>query len=168
MEEWINIRNHPNYQISTHGRVRNKSTEKILKPSADKDGYLRLTLGSTNNVYIHRLVAENFYDKPNDDRNQVNHLDGNRQNNHVLNLEWCNARRNIQWGCTHGNIDPSIGLRAATLANLKKVRIVELNRIFNSVKECAEFLGVPPTNVSRCIGGSRQGQKLHGYHLEYI
>lgn len=168
MEEWSDLHRFPNHQISTYGRVRNKRTGYILKPFADRYGYLRISIGSVDNVYIHRLVCETFHGSPYDDRTQVNHIDSDRQNNHVDNLEWCNASENVSWAIRHGGLDPMIGLRRAREINMKPVRIIELNKTFDSVRDCAEYLNVKPTIVSRCLVGSRKGQRLHGYHLEFI
>lgn len=168
MEHWVDCSRYPKYQISTHGRIRNKKTGLILKPFVDRYGYLRVSLGSVDNVYIHRLVAETFFGEPDTGLTQVNHIDCNRQNNHILNLEWCSPRDNIRWGVLKGNINPSAGMKKAVLVNRKPVRIVELDRVFGCVKECAEYLGVQPTVVSRCLVGSRKGQRLHGYHIEFV
>lgn len=168
MELWADITWKPSHQISTKGRVRNSRTGYILTPFPDRYGYLRVSLGNYDNVYIHKLVCETFHGAPPDDSYQVNHIDCNRQNNCVENLEWCTASHNVYWGVLHGNVNPQIGLDRAREANLKPVIIVELNRIFDSVKDCAEFLGVAPTNVSRCLKGSRKGQRLHGYKIEYL
>lgn len=167
MEEWITVSRFPNYEVSSHGRVRNKRTGYVLKPFPDRYGYLRLSLGNVDNVPVHRLVCETFYGNPHREDMQVNHIDGDRQNNHILNLEWVTCSENIRWGVQHGRIDPSIGLERAVEVNKCPVRIVELDRVFSSVKECAEFLGVPPTNVSRCLVGSRRGQRLRGFHIEH-
>lgn len=168
MEEWIETYTFPNYEISSWGRIRNKRTGYILKPFPDRYGYLRLSLGNVDNVYIHRLVCETFYGPPKDRRYQVNHIDGDRQNNHVLNLEWCSPSENIRWGVSNGNLDPMVGLKRAVEVNSRPVRIVELNMEFPSVKDCAEYLGVHPNRVSRCLVGDRRGQRLHGYHVEYV
>lgn len=168
MELWADIAWKPSHQISTKGRVRNRRTGHILKPFADRYGYLRVSIGNYDNVYIHRLVCEAFHGAPPDSSYQVNHLDCDRQNNCVENLEWCTASENISWGVSHGNLNPMIGLERAREVNLRPIRIIELDRIFPSVKECAHFLGVAPTNVSRCLKGERKGQRLHGYKLEYL
>ena len=47
-------------------------------------------------LYIHRLVATLFLDKPSDDKTQVNHIDGDKSNNHVSNLEWVSPKDNIK------------------------------------------------------------------------
>lgn len=168
MEIWIDAAGFPSHEISTYGRVRNKKNGHILKPIVDKDGYLRLSIGNIDNVPIHRLVAKSFYGEPDDDRTCVNHIDCNRQNNHILNLEWCSVRDNVRWGVYKGTIDPSKGLSRAIEANNKAVRIRETDQIFKSVKDCAEYIGVPPTRVSRCLSGSRKGQRLHGYHIDPV
>lgn len=56
----------------------------------------------------------------------------------------------------------------AIAMNHTPVRIVELNKDFNSVRDCAEFLGVLPTCLSRVLTGARKGQRIHGYHVEYV
>lgn len=167
MEHWINIPSYPNYQASIDGRIRNAQTGHVLKPFADRYGYLRLSLGNTDNVYVHRLIAETFYGYPNGERTHVNHIDADRQNNHVFNLEYCTPRENVKWGVVKGNVNPFVGLARAKEVNQRPVRVPEINKEFNSIKECAEFLGVKPTNLSRCLTGSRRGQKLHGYHIEF-
>lgn len=168
MEQWIDCTRFPGYQVSSHGRVRNTKTSTILKSFPDRHGYLKTSIGAIDNVYIHRLICEAFYGLPENDNYQVNHIDSNRQNNHVLNLEWCSPKENVQWAVRNGNCNPMIGLEKAIEANYKPVRLVESKQVFPSIRDCAEFLGVEPTHVSRCLTGSRKGQKLHGYHIEYV
>lgn len=164
---WLSLSDFPNYEINEYGDVRNKRTGRISKPFPDRYGYLRVSIGNTDNVYIRRLMAETFYGKPKDRRMQVNHIDSDRQNNFFLNLEWVTPSRNIKWAIHHGNLNPYIGLAKAVERNRKPVRIVEFGKTFKSIVDCADFLGVEPTNVSRCLRGSRKGQRLKGYHIEY-
>ena len=138
MEVWIDAVGFPSHEVSTWGNVRNRKTGRVLKPFADRYGYLRLSLGNTDNVYIHKLVCESFYGPKPEPDSQVNHIDCNRQNNHVLNLQWCSPSENIRWGVFKGNIDPMIGLRRAAEVNPKPVMIVELGLEFPSVKDCAK------------------------------
>ena len=85
------------YQISNLGRVWSIGSQKYLKGSIDKDGYMCVYLtaknGKTKMEKIHRLVALVFLDNPNN-YTQVNHKDKNKQNNCVDNLEWCTAKYN--------------------------------------------------------------------------
>lgn len=168
MELWIDAAGFPSYEVSTWGNVRNRKTGKVLKQYLDRYGYLRLSLGSVDNVSAHRLICESFYGPAPEPNSQVDHINGNRQDNRVLNLQWCSPSENIRWAVRRGGIDPTIGLRRAAEVNPKRVVIVELGLEFPSVKDCAEYLGVASTNVSRVLAGNRKGQALHGYHIAYV
>ncbi|MGG0666956.1 NUMOD4 domain-containing protein [Lederbergia citrisecunda] len=102
------------YQVSTHGQVRSldrtvpykegsrKIKGQLIAQSTDRDGYRHLRLrknGSEKSFFVHRLVATAFIlnFKPDEDV-QVNHKDENKKNNHYLNLEWCTAAYNINYG----------------------------------------------------------------------
>lgn len=89
-----------NYQISNYGNIRNKITYKILKQHVNKGGYMGVcvSLGCRNKkklIRTHRAVAERFIPNPNN-YPQVNHIDGNKMNNSVNNLEWCSNSYNTQ------------------------------------------------------------------------
>lgn len=165
---WYDLPGHPNHQGSLRGEIRHKKKKNILKPHIDKDGYEVLSLGSANNVKVHRVLCEAFYGPAPEGKTQVNHIDCNRSNNHFMNLEWVTPSENIEWGVRKGNIDPMKGLRKAAEVNPKPVRILETGETFDSVKECAEYFGVNPNNISRVLTGCRKGQRFHGHHLEFM
>ena len=90
------------YQVSNCGRVKSLNYhrmgfEKILKTKVDKDGYLTVMLNNPRKTFlVHRLVAEAFI--PNTDNLPcVNHKDENKQNNVVINLEWCDVKYNNEY-----------------------------------------------------------------------
>lgn len=87
------------YEVSDTGLVRNKVSGKILKPGKDRKGYLRVRLykdGEWKMYRIHRLVAEAFIPNPLN-LPQVNHIDENKSNNNVDNLEYCDCQYNIDY-----------------------------------------------------------------------
>jgi len=84
------------YEVSNLGRIRNSSTKQILKLSPSKRGYLVFSCnvdGKYKVVNVHRCVAIEFIENP-DNLPQVNHIDGNKLNFNVSNLEWVTARQN--------------------------------------------------------------------------
>lgn len=164
-EIWVDLKNFPGYEISSYGEVRNKKTNKILKSFPDRYGYLRLSIGNVDNVYIHRLMCETFYG-PIDKDHEVNHIDYDRKNNYILNLEIVTQKENYDWSYRAGHICYEKGLAAASKVNKKKVLLIEKNIKFNSVKDCAKYFGVKPTNISRVLCGRRK--TIRGYHLMYL
>lgn len=86
------------YYITEDGKVYSDISKKFLRIYLDKDGYEKVQLMSTDNrrhaYSVHRLVLENFVPIPNMKELQVNHKDGNKENNHLSNLEWCTASEN--------------------------------------------------------------------------
>lgn len=83
---------------NNHSKLQEVPMKKISKYTNKRNGYVYVYLcndGKYKNIRLHRLVAETFIDNPNN-YNQVNHKDGNKQNNRVDNLEWCNCSYNIK------------------------------------------------------------------------
>lgn len=92
------------YACTTHGDIWSYRSDKFLSPSKNKRGYLHVTFTKDGKRYdyrVNRLVAMTFLDNPNN-LPQVNHIDGNKLNNYLSNLEWCTPEYNIQHGKEHG------------------------------------------------------------------
>ena len=101
------------YEVSNFGNVRSKERIVIYKDgrtykyeshqmtkSKKPNGYLFVSLNKNNTIkrfHIHRLVAQHFIENP-ENKPQVNHIDENKENNHVSNLEWVTAIENMNSG----------------------------------------------------------------------
>lgn len=84
------------YYITTEGKLYNSKTSKWLKGQISKNGYLTYQIsidGEKKRLYAHRMVAETYLPKIKD-KTQVNHIDGNKLNNSVNNLEWVDSSEN--------------------------------------------------------------------------
>jgi len=95
-ECWRSINNYLNYQVSNVGRVRNGNTGRILKPGTRGKCYLCVSLcenGKVSKHDIHRLVAQEFLENP-EEKRCVDHIDGNRANNCVSNLRYASHQEN--------------------------------------------------------------------------
>lgn len=95
---WVDVDG--KYEVSTEGHIRNKSTGRILKEFVGKDGYLRVQFSGKTRT-VHRVVAC-AYVASDIGKPFVNHKDGNKQNNHVDNLEWVTREENMQHAYNHG------------------------------------------------------------------
>jgi len=85
------------YSITSDGRVWSDKNNLFLKLITAPNGYLKVNLsknGVAKSYYAHRLVAQAFIPNPKNKR-ECNHIDGNRGNNDVSNIEWCTHKENI-------------------------------------------------------------------------
>lgn len=168
------------YMISNFGRVKSLPTyennqysmcEKILKPIEYSNGYCVVSLRKKRYL-VHRLVATHFL-LPIKDKLQINHIDGNKTNNRVDNLEWVNASENLKHAYKMGLKYPSIKQkRAMGLVNRNKRKKVNmlLNgvslKIFNSITEAEQYLKVNRSHISDVCKGKRR--KTLGFEWEYV
>jgi hypothetical protein len=156
-EVWRVIDEFPQYYVSNLGRVKNADTGKILRPRRHRDGYVYQTLynrkGRPHSRYISRLVASAFIgDVKNFD---VDHLDNDRSNNNVDNLEIVTTKINVQRSWNRGRVHP----------RMIPIRIVETGEEFRSISDCGRYLNRDRSTVLRAL---YQGTITAGVHIEKV
>lgn len=154
-EQWIDVKGYEGlYQVSNLGNVKSlprKGTKgKILKQHIKFGGYLAVALTKNHKTKwfrVHRLVLDNF--RPNKDSEylQVDHINSNRIDNRLENLQWLTQTENVRKACA------------------KQIRCVETGKIYNAIIDAARELNLGDSHISQCCRGIRQ--TCGGYHWEY-
>ena len=116
-----------NYYITDDGKVWSERAQKYLSFQYDKNGYVKVQMRSTDNkshrYSIHRLVLENFKPVENMENLQVNHIDGNKKNNNLTNLEWTTSEENIRHA-----IDNNLRATINGASKLTPEQVIEIYR----------------------------------------
>lgn len=158
-EQWKPIDGFPNYQVSNRGRVMNLETGKVLKNRSNNHGYPYVALpkgdGKPKNMLVHRLVATAFIPNP-DNLAQVNHLDEDKTNNNVENLEWCTASQNMR----HSAHQMSCKINQLTLDG-------EFIRQWESSMQIERETGYDQGNIIKCCKRYKNYSHVGGFKWEY-
>ena len=161
-EIWKKIDGFDGYEISNHGNILStKYNSKKLLSIRKNVIYPSVCLhadGKKYNRYIHRLVAEAYIPNPKN-KPQVNHIDGNKKNNHKSNLEWVSNSENIKHAYKLGIKNPpraQLG-RFGKLHHLSKTihqySDNVLINVFESTREVERLTGFKQSVVSKCARG---------------
>lgn len=148
---WKDIKNYEGrYQVNNLGQIKSLKTGKIVSPQLGGNGYYKIGLRDGINktrLIVHRIVAEHFIENPHN-KPQVNHIDGNKLNNNVCNLEWVTASENM----LHAH---RIGLKKEHYKNIGKkfgktsqYHYVEL---LNSSKDGEVYRAVVKATINRKV-----------------
>ncbi len=160
MTEWKKIPGRKNYSVSIYGDIRNDSTGRILKQSPNKCGYSRVSIsnGTGKNpdiLFPHRAVAIAFLENK-ENKPFVNHIDGNKQNPSLSNLEWVTGKENARHAIEVGLFDSKATSAKATLASLEKtckpVAVLSMAHgllEFKSKSEASRVLGFSAKYISK-------------------
>lgn len=171
-EVWKTIEGYEGlYEVSSLGRVRslnyNRKSETKLLSIANHNGYLRICLSKNNektNLFIHRLVAKTFIPNP-ENKRQVNHIDGDKTNNNVNNLEWTTPSENIKHAI-------NMGLLPKLLPYKRKYKVIQYDlngniiKIWDSAKEVKKALNISNSQISKCAKGRLK--TVHNYIWRYV
>lgn len=149
------------YLLTSEGQVLNLANNTYLTPIENPNGYLKVALadgqGNNKQVSVHRLIALHYIPNPYG-HPQVNHKDGNKKNNHVVNLEWCDAHFNA-------NHALKTGLRPGYMpANDKELYLTQV-LAGQSVPELAQSIARTPETLSKML---RETAKRLGIHDQWV
>lgn len=164
MEQWKKIEGFENYSVSTHGRVRNdkRNTIMVLRPC--NVGYLRIRLcnnGVNKKFLVHRLVAQAFISNPNK-LPCVNHIDEDKTNNRIENLEWCTYKYNNNHGTRNNRISTKLKKITKGRPSPNRIRVIVDDVEYMSICSAHLDAGIP----SRILGAKRTEYK--GHKIKYI
>lgn len=174
METWRAIAGTKGFiEVSNEGRVRSllRGTPTILRTQVDGKGYhrIRVTIERVKMSYkVHREVARAFIENP-DNLPQVNHKDGNKDNNNVSNLEWVTNKENANHAIKSGLWDNVIiGAKCENESRKKPIIAYRIKddpctRYYESISEAERNIG------SRHICDVLKGKRAHvkGWTFEY-
>lgn len=163
MEQWkaLDFEGLEKYEVSTCGRVRNTNTGLILKQQKNIYGYMLVMLweysgkpgekARARQSQVHRLIAHAFKPVENENNLVVNHIDYNRSNNNISNLEWCTYKENAERKTPKEKFYNSKGCYD------------DKGNYFNSYREAARFYNLAPNTVKRdCLGLTTRIENYEG------
>lgn len=156
------------YYVSTDGNVysfvrRDKNGDivfKELSASKDDSGYVQVGISDADGhfakIRVHRLVAQTFLPNP-DNLPQINHINEDKTDNCIDNLEWCDNQYNINYGTRNARASKAIG---------KPVLCVETGITYESATKASLAVGISRVAVSNCCRGYTK--TACGYHWRYL
>lgn len=186
METWKDIQGYEGiYQISSYGQVRSLDRfdgiryrkGQLIALAMKKNGYLQVGLrkdGKRKWFGVHRLVAIHFIDNPLN-KSQVNHIDCNKQNNHVSNLEWVSPEENMKHARDNGLMKPPAGEHHPCYGKFGEKsrsakKVVRYNpktgetKLYNA-KVLVKNDGFDETSVSKCCHKKLKTHKGHEWYF---
>lgn len=161
-EEWRDVKDYCGYyQVSNFGNVYSVRSDKQLKHSKNRGGYLFVVLctdSKPKQFKVHRLVAISFLTNP-DNKPQVNHIDEDKTNNRLDNLEWVTAKENTNYGSRN---------KKAAKSNSKNIKVIYQDNTYeywDSASEFAREFGIHRQHVSDVLLGRQK--TTNGMKFEY-
>lgn len=155
-----------NYIIYSDGRIYSKCSSIFLTPKIDKAGYANVTFcdkGKRRYFKVHQLVARMFIPNPNN-YDQVNHLDENKLNNDVSNLEWSTPYLNSNYGTRNKRISITLAVPILMLDKETKQPLKRFGGIADAEKWLAKKDG--RSNIIAALKGRRP--YAYGFCWKYV
>lgn len=202
LEIWRDLEDYEEfYEVSSLGRVKSKPREakgpngtvrplkpKIIKQGKNNRGYHKIELykdGIKKTVLVHRLVALTFIPNP-ENKEQINHIDGNKSHNYIENLEWNTQSENMKHSFDTKLREPSPVTeeqkrkmaegrkRSNKIGSPKKVAQLdkdteEVINVFNSIAEASRYINCNPSSIKDVLNPNKPYVKIcKGYKWKKI
>ena len=153
------------YTVSNKGRVYNTRNKKYLRLTPNKKGYIRVSIylpdGRIKRMSVHVMVAETFIGEKPSSEYQVDHIDGDKANNNVDNLEWVTPSENI---CRAYNL----GIKTAVKGSDNPISTYTEEQIHTACKLAQEGYSIPKISKKVNIPKSYLYGILRGDHWHHI
>lgn len=167
------LKDNPNYLVTVDGRVFSLHTMRFLKNFLKAGDYVYVKIGSKSHR-VHRLVAQTYIPNP-ENKPEVNHMDGNKENNMLCNLEWMTHSENVQHACDTGlrpisELMRETGRRSKNLIKGKniytsKIVLDEATGVFyDCVQDAADTIGKGKRYLYRRLSG----QAINNTKFKYV
>ena len=167
-ELWLPLIEYKGIEVSSNGRIKKAANssrkERILSEfPKDRDGYCRCSVqkldGTWTSQPVHRLVAKAFIKNPYN-KEAVNHIDGNRCNNNILNLEWVTPRENVIHSFLHGKRKVCKEVpRKVTLTDYQISQIESLRNTY-TVNQISKLFNIEYQTLKNIIHKKKQCERL--------
>lgn len=175
MEVWKTIKGYEGrYLVSNQGNIMSCQTGKLMNFGKDKSGYYVVNLSNNNGrktQLVHRIVAHAFVSKPKG-LNEVNHINENKNDNRVENLEWISHSENLKkYWANHPEMYQKCDGKTKNETKHSKKQVLQINlknQVINTWENLAtihKILGYHPTSLIECCVGKRK--TAYGYKWQF-
>lgn len=152
------FRDYTNYEIFEDGRIWSYASNKWLKPKLNKSGYFNINLsnGKPTTFRLNRVVYEAFNGEIPEDM-YVNHIDEDKTNNHISNLNLLTPKENSNWGKAQQNKWQPVA---------QYDNCCRLVNVYKSIKEASKQLSIRTNRITDCCRG--RCVKVGEHHFKYL
>ena len=167
-ELWRPLLEYKGIEVSSIGRIKKAANkrrkERILTEfPKDRDGYCRCSVqkldGTWTSQPVHRLVAKAFIENP-ENKSSVNHIDGNRTNNRVENLEWVTPRENVIHSFKYGERRACKQIPKRTILTDFQISQIDTLRSLYTVNQMAKLFNIEYQSLKNIIHKKKQCERL--------